>query len=266
MKDKNAISADNFNAEEMEDINVWPLPQVEETVINEKEKTNAMGKKPHWRYEPPEETIVEEHVPLTAQEIDEIRKAAQEEGFNQGKEEGFTKGYEEGIAKGTIEGNEKGIEKGREEGLEIGKEKIDELSNAWEQIIEQLHKPLASVDKNIEEQLLNLVVSLTEAVVLEEAKTNPNILISAISEGIKSLPSNETQTQILLNPEDIKMVEEQFGEKHITESGWRLLPAPQLDRGGCQIENSTSTIDLQMKSKLKEVLFSFLQEALHHGG
>ena len=129
-----------------------------------------------------------------------------------------------------------------------------------------MHDPLANIDKNIEEQLLNLVVSLTEAVVLEEAKTNPDILMTAISEGIKSLPSNDIQTQIHLHPDDIKMIEKQFGEKHISESGWRLLPAPQLDRGGCQIENSTSTIDLQMKSKLKKVLSSFLQEALHHGG
>ncbi|MCW8833263.1 MAG: FliH/SctL family protein [Colwellia sp.] len=47
------------------------------------------------------------------------------------------------------------------------------------------------------------------------------------------------------------------------DSGWHLLPAPQLTPGSCQIENSTSNIDLQMKSRLKQVLESFLQDALH---
>ena len=135
--------------------------------------------------------------------------------------------------------------------------------HTWNKLIEQLHQPLASVEKNVEEQLLNLVVQLTEAVVLQEAKTNPDILMAAISAGIKSLPSSEVQTQIYLHPDDVKQVEQQFGSEHIQQHGWRLLPAPQLSQGSCQIENATSNIDLQMKSRLKQVLEPFLQDSLH---
>ncbi|MGB0936166.1 MAG: flagellar assembly protein FliH [Colwellia sp.] len=265
MKNISLISKNQFSDSEIEEVDVWPLPHVEDTELQTEEKTNAVGKKSQWRFEPPEETIEEEPVALTIQQIDEIREAAHEEGFNQGKEEGFSKGYREGKEKGLVEGKEEGFEQGQKEGVEAGNEQIETLSLTWQKLIEQLHTPLENVDKNVEEQLLELVVSLTEAVVLEEAKTNPSILMSAITEGIKSLPSSEAQTQILLHPDDIKMVEQQFGDEHISESGWRLLPAPQLERGGCQIENSTSTIDLQIKSKLKEVITQFLQEALHHG-
>lgn len=244
-------------------LDVWSLPDVEAELTTEQEApTNAFGKKANWRYEPPEAEIVEPE-PLTAEEIESIRQAAHEEGFNQGKEEGFSKGYEEGKAKGITEGTAQGLEEGNEKGLAQGKDAIDNLSERWKSLIEQLDKPLASVEKNVEEQLLNLVVQLTEAVVHQEAKTNPDILISAIATGIKALPSNEANTQIHLHPDDIKHVEEQFGEHHIKESGWRLLPAPQLSPGSCQIENSTSNIDLQMKSRLKQVLESFLQDALH---
>ncbi len=265
MKSKSLVPSSPFSASEIEEVDVWPLPEVENEALTEKDKTNAFGKKAQWRFEPPEETIEEEPIALTVQQIDEIRQAAHEEGFTQGKEDGFSNGYQEGKASGFKEGQEEGFEQGKKEGIEAGKEEIDTLSQSWEKIIEQLHEPLANVDKNVEEQLLHLVVELTEAVVLEEAKTNPNILMSALTQGIKSLPSNESETQILLHPDDIKIVEELFGEKHVKENGWRLLPAPQLDRGGCQIENSVSTIDLQIKSKLKDVLTKFLQEALHHG-
>ena len=87
--------------------------------------------------------------------------------------------------------------------------------------------------------------------------------MEAITEGIKALPCQEPQTQILLHPDDIKLVEAQFGEQHIQEQGWRLLPAPQMSQGSCQIENSTSNIDLQIKSRINEVVESFLQHALH---
>lgn len=252
-----------IKANQPEELDVWSYPNVQAKANVEQEShTNALGKKPTWRYEPPEEEI-EEPEPLTAEEIEEIRQAAHDEGFSQGKEEGFSKGYEEGKAQGIEEGTVKGIEEGTEQGLAQGKQTIDDLSENWKSLIEQLNNPLATIEKNIEEQLLNLVVQLTEAVVLQEATTNPDILMAAINTGIKALPSNEPNTQIYLNPDDIKKVEQQFGEQYIKESGWRLLPAPQLSAGSCQIENSTSNIDLQMKSRLKQVLESFLQDALH---
>ncbi|PCH97346.1 MAG: flagellar assembly protein FliH [Gammaproteobacteria bacterium] len=252
-----------IKTEKQEELDVWSLPNVQAKLTAEQEKhTNAFGKKSTWRYEPPEEELAEPE-PLTAEEIEAIRQAAHDEGFSQGKEEGTAKGYEEGKVQGIEEGTDQGITAGTEQGLAQGKVTIDALAENWKNLIEQLDKPLASVEKNIEEQLLNLVVQLTEAVVLQEAKTNPDILMAAIDAGIKSLPSNESTTQIYLNPDDIKQVEQQFGEQHIKESGWKLLPAPQLSPGSCQIENSTSNIDLQMKSRLKQVLESFLQDALH---
>jgi len=242
---------------------VWALPDVEGSPSAEdRDKTNALGQKIHWVYEPPEPEEIEPE-PLTAQEIEDIRQAASEEGFNQGKEEGFAKGYEEGKVTGHEEGKLQGIEEGTEQGLALGKDHMDEQSVRFEKLIEQLHQPLASVEKNVEEQLLNLVLQLTEAVVLHEAKTNPDILMAAIATGIKSLSSNDGKTQIFLNPTDINLVEAQFGAEHIQQQGWRLLPAPQISQGSCQIENSTSNIDLQMKARLKQVLEPFLQDAIH---
>ena len=263
---KNYISVQQANKivkpKEGDELDVWAYPSVEMEIDETTIKTNALGKKPTWRYEPPEE-VDEEVVPLTAEDIEQIRQAAYEEGFNQGKEEGFSTGFDEGKKAGHEEGLKLGHEEGVETGLAEGKETIDELSKQWQTLVEQLHQPLALVENNVEQQILHLVVQLTEAIILEEAKTNPDILISAISAGMKALPSHEAQTQILLNPQDIELVEQQFTEQHISEQGWRLLPAPQLSRGSCQIENSTSNIDLSIKSRMKEVLESFLQEALH---
>jgi flagellar assembly protein FliH len=249
------------NAEQETD--VWSLPSVDSENTPLDETTNAMGKRPTWRYEPPEELLEEEITPLTAEDIEEIRQAAFDEGFSQGKEEGFAKGFEEGKVSGHDEGVTQGHQEGLETGLAEGKERIDEQAVVWSSLTEQLHKPLLDVEKNVEQQLVHLVVQLTEAITLQEAKTNPDILISAISAGIKALPSQDAQTQILLHPDDIKLVENQFGAMHVQEQGWRLLPAPQLLPGSCQIENSTSNVDLNVKSRIKEVLDSFLQDALH---
>ena len=250
-------------SDEIDNIDTWTVPNVQPTATKDDSTTNAFGKSRSWRYEPPEETEVDEPTPLTADDIEEIRQAAFEEGFNQGKEEGFAKGHDEGKASGHEEGLTSGHEEGVAQGLAEGKDTSEQQIAAMQALLEQLHQPLMNVEKNVEAQLLQLVVQLTQAVTKHEAKTNPDILLSAIAEGIKALPGQESQTQILLNPQDIKMVEQQFGAEHIKEQGWRLLAAPQLSPGSCQIENSTSNIDLSVKSRLNEVLESFLQDALH---
>jgi flagellar assembly protein FliH len=249
-------------AKKIEMVDTWSVPHVqpdEDTSVN---KTNALGKSMNWRYEPPEETEVNEPVPLKAQDIEDIRQAAFEEGFSEGKADGFAKGFDEGKTSGHEAGLISGSEEGVTQGLAEGKETSEQQIAAMQILLDQLHQPLLNVEKNVEAQLLQLVVQLTQAVTKHEAKTNPDILLSAIAEGIKALPAQESQTQILLHPTDIKLVEEQFGATHIQEQGWRLLAAPQLSPGSCQIENSTSNIDLSVKSRLNEVLDSFLQEAL----
>jgi len=263
MKNFKATSVQSkiIHPEPDDDLNVWAIPTVSEEVVDDG-STNAFGLKPSWR-ETKVEEVIEEPVPLTAEEIEEIRQAAYEEGFNQGKEEGFSAGFDEGKKSGHEEGLKAGHEEGVEQGISEGREEVEKLQAHWNTLIEQLNQPMAVVEKNIEEQLLHLVVQLTEAITHIEAKTNPEIILNALSEGIKALPSQEAQTQILLHPEDIKLIEKEFGEQYIQEQGWRLLAAPQLAPGSCQIENSTSNIDLSIKSRLTEVLDSFLQEALH---
>ena len=263
MKPLSPLSNAAITSEESQHVDSWTVPNVEANNIQDEGKTNALGKSRNWRYEPPEETEVAEPTPLTAEEIEEIRQAAFDEGFEQGKADGFSKGFEEGRADGHQEGLTSGHQEGLEQGLAQGKETIEQQITAMQTLLDQLHQPLANVEKNVEAQLLQLVVQLTQAVTKHEAKTNPDILLSAIAEGVKALPGQESQIQILLNPQDIRLVEEQFGAGHIQAQGWQLLAAPQLNPGGCQIENSTSNIDLSVKSRLSEVLESFLQEALH---
>ena len=257
MADKPKSSDNNESA------NLWDIPSVDPE-INVEEKTNAFGLKSDWRYEPPEEEdFVEDIKPLTAQEIEDIREAARQEGFTEGKESGFTEGFEEGKTKGHEDGMIQGHSEGLEKGLEEAQEQISVLSEQWQSLINDLHAPINKVEGNVEKQLLELVVQLVEAVTLQEAKTNPDIILAAISEGMKALPLQEPNTQIYLNPTDIELVETKFGMAHIEEKSWRLLPAPHVDIGSCQIENNTSNIDLTIKSRLKEVLDSFLQDALY---
>ena len=111
MKALSPLSNAAITPEESEHVDSWTVPNVESRDVQDEGKTNALGKSRSWRYEPPEETEVAEPAPLTAEEIEEIRQAAFDEGFEQGKADGFAKGFEEGRASGHQEATSKGLNK-----------------------------------------------------------------------------------------------------------------------------------------------------------
>lgn len=59
------------------------------------------------------------------------------------------------------------------------------------------------------------------------------------------------------------MVEKAFTSEVVEQQGWRLMPFPSIERGSCQVENSTSQVDYQLKNRLNEVLEPYLQDAMH---
>ena len=96
----------------------WELPNLEGESRNAKAQSFGLAIKDDEAVEITEE-IDEDSVvyePLTAQQLEEIRLAAYEEGFAQGQDEGQKAGYEEGFAKGQDEGHQQGIEQGHEAG------------------------------------------------------------------------------------------------------------------------------------------------------
>ena len=133
----------NLTEEERELIKNWALPDVEVPDPTLDDKTNVMGQPMRWVYEPPEEEEVEEVKPLTAEEIEEIRLAAMQEGFEQGKESGFEEGYKEGRERGYEDGLEQGAAEGKKTGLEEGQVLVDEQIKVWEALISQLSDPIS---------------------------------------------------------------------------------------------------------------------------
>lgn len=242
---------------------VWSLPNVEKTLSDDElAQTNAMSKQRRWQYEPPEQEIEEEIVPLTAEEIEEIRQAAYQEGFEQGKAEGFAAGKEEGLPIGQAEGFNQGKETGYSEGLSEGQETIKAQLKNFEAIVEQLHQPLRNLDHQVEQELITLAASLAEAIVMAEVKTNPEVIISALNAGVKALPTKDSQIFIYLCPDDLTVVESLYGEEALEENGWSLMRDPQLEQGSCRVENATSNVDLRLKTRIKDVVDSFLHDAL----
>lgn len=250
----------NLTPEEEEALKQWALPDMPVKSKKREGWTNVVGKPNNWRYEPPEPEP-EPPKPPTLEEIEAIRQQAYEEGFAEGKAEGQEKGHAEGVAQGFKEGHEQGLAQGKEEGYAEGQARGDELAAQWQALADATLAPMNALDEAVEKQLVLVAAKLAEAVIGVECQTNPQVLLNALKTGVDVLPLSQGEVEILLHPEDLELVKSHYGEEQLKERRWRLLAEPTMERGGCQLQNASSTVDLTIKQKLKETLELFLQES-----
>ena len=246
---------------ESEDAQAWDLPNLEDSKAIEQASENAFNIKPKWKFEPPEEEA-EEIAPPTAEEIEQIRKAAFDEGFAEGKQQGLAEGHSEGLEKGHAEGTEQGLIEGKESGFEQGKQEAQVVLQTLESVLQQLHIPLEQVNSQVKQQVSLLAASLAKAVVHTQITTNQQVITNALEKGLEALPLNETNIQIYVNPDDLAHIESVIPKQKQQEQGWHLLEKPSLSQGGCEVISTNNAVDVSIERRTRDVIDQFL---LSHG-
>lgn len=163
----------------------------------------------------------------TAQDIEQWRKQAEEEGFQQG--------------------------------LLRAEQEAGELRRRLLQLIEFFEHPLQSLNEDIEHQLSQLAVTLAQQLVRRELKIEPGEIIGLIRDSVKLLPGNTRNITILLHPEDASLVRNALSlESGDEEHTWKLVEDPIITRGGCEISAPPSTINATLENRLSELAASVL--------
>jgi len=193
----------------------------------------------------------------TAEDIEEIQEQARQESYN----EGFSQGRQEGLDSGFKEGVEQGIAQGTQQGIELGMQQIQETANQWQQLISCLAAPLASLDRQVEQELVALAMAVAKHLVRRELKIDPSQVIAVVREAVSVLPVSARDICVLLHPEDKKLIQESLsvdfdGEE--SDRRWRIIEEPMLTRGGCKIETATSFIDASVEARLAAIIAQVL--------
>jgi flagellar assembly protein FliH len=225
-------------------------------------KTNALYKKrpvPGERLSPKneEEVVIK---PLTADDIDQIRQAAFDEGSSQGKEEGFGLGYSEGREQGYQDGLQQGQAEGKKVGLAEGEQLIRQQLAQLQLLIDQLQHPLQKVDAEVEQSLLDLSLQMAQAVLSVEVKTNPQCILNTLREAVDALPYQADKLVIKLHPDDVAIILQHYSSEEIAQRLWQIRSEPAFERGDCRVESTESSVDRTLKTRLQSSLEHFLQE------
>jgi flagellar assembly protein FliH len=172
--------------------------------------------------------------PVIGRRISEKEKAEAERAH-------FAKGYEDGLAAAR-----------REIDAELAKlrSRIAQL----DVVMRSLARPFEELDKEVEEQLTLLALTVGKQMVRRELRTDPAQVIGVIRECVGRLPAAARDVRVKLHPQDAAVVRELLVTNPGTERAWNIVEDPALSRGGCVVVTDSSQIDARLDARLNAVV------------
>ncbi len=241
----------------------WELPNLDSNRSSKpRSQTTGLAIKEDEAVEVTEEIDEESLVyePLTAQQLEEIRSAAYEEGFAQGQDEGFEKGKEEGFDKGQelgySEGFEKGLEDGKseafEKGIELAQSQLGELEQLLNACLQEFERPLEQSRDAIEGILRTTAKRLVEHVLHHELEeTSEQLLTTELSKTLTELSDYEGRAALSVHPSLVEAAQALATDSRLQikiKQDEALLP------GGFVLDSQAFFVDGRVETRLQEIL------------
>ncbi len=168
--------------------------------------------------------------PVTAQSLEEIRKAA----------------YIEGLEKGKSEGNKQALKKQKQ------------ITNQLGDILQSCHQQASAFDQEICEQLIAITISVAKQVIRRELNTDPEQIMAVIREAISCLPASSEKLLLKLHPDDATLVREIYHLDEEPDRTWKIFEDPGLQRGGCIINTESSLVNADLDARIATIVSQLL--------
>ncbi len=155
------------------------------------------------------------------------------------------------IDKSKRDGFNEGYTKGYNEGKVDSDELIREANKIKKEYLNKKHRSI----KQIEEQVIELVIDICEKIVNKKLKEDEEIIINMVSKGLKGL-DNSGDIVIKVSQDDYKVVDllkDRIASTASLIKGITIKSDINIEKGGCIIETSKGSVDVGLKTQINEV-------------
>lgn len=126
-------------------------------------------------------------------------------------------------------------------------------------------QPFRDLDAQVEEQLVQLAVSIARQLVRRELRTDPAQVIAIIRESVALLPAATRDVRVHLHPDDAAVVREKLATPS-ADRAWTIVEDPVMARGGCRVTTDTAHIDSRLETRIQSIITTILGEERSDAG
>jgi len=156
----------------------------------------------------------------TAAQLDALERAAHEEGF--------ARGHADGYAAGAADARN--------------------AAQRLQQLLEHCARPLAELDGEVEQALVELALQAARRLVQREYQFDPGLMTGAVHEAVAALATIPRELRVHLHPEDLRLLHDSL-ERPPELSAWRLVADAALSRGDCRIASDSGWVDATLATR-----------------
>jgi flagellar assembly protein FliH len=159
--------------------------------------------------------------PLTAQQLDDIETAAYEEGRQ--------RGYADGVA--------------------AGRDEMQRQAERLRALIEQIARPLATLDDEVERALVDVACAVARRLVGDELAIAPERVVTLARIALAALPRDLRDVRLYLHPQDAALARDELQPPPEAES-FRILDDAALMRGDCRVQTESAYLDARLDARV----------------
>ena len=201
-----------------------------------------------------------EEVKQKTDEIQVLKKKAEDEAAAISEEarrsaEEMTARVEMDVAEIRKKAEEEGYEKGREEGYAEGQAEVERLVEQLHSIIDKTIEKRNDIIDESETQVINLVIMIAKKVVKVISENQKNVVVNNVIQALRKLKSRG-EVLIKVNLSDVELTSEHIKDFMRMVENIRSVTVVEdstVDRGGCIIETDFGEIDARISSQLHEI-------------
>lgn len=199
-----------------------------------------------WDLPPISADSTSRQIGRTVGELEEIEQRAFDEAYAKGHEAGHAAGLAAGKAAAQVR-------------MQPALDELERQVESLQGVLDALSRPFQEFDVEVQEQLVQLALSIARHLVRRELRIEPAQVIAIIRETVGLLPAAARDVRVHLHPEDAALVREKLASPG-AEPAWTLVEDPVMSRGGCRVTTQTAQIDARLEARIQAVAGALLGE------
>ncbi len=162
-----------------------------------------------------------------------------------------------GIDPRQLPGYEDGFDQGYQAGREAAREQMQKSVDSLAMLLETIQQPLADIDGQVENELVQLAMAIAGQVIRRELRTDPDQIAAVVKEARRSLAEITGSLRIGLHPSDAPWVRSMFSEDKELD-GIVIEEDISLSPGGCTLSTRTSFVDARLETRIAKIAVQLL--------
>jgi flagellar biosynthesis/type III secretory pathway protein FliH len=154
---------------------------------------------------------------------------------------------------------QKGFLEGKRVGFETGSKKADSVIDSLNQTLGQLENIRQEIYQEIEREVAQLALSIAKKIVCHEVKITQETITCVAREALSRV-NNPTKIKIKLNPDDLQFIKDtqsQFSRFLHNVDNIRFEAEASIQSGGCLVETDRGDIDARIEKQFQAIEESF---------